>query len=139
MSDGAILAIIGLATVFVAAVPATITALMSRRTLTEARDHAATAATAATEARNTLGEINGDGDAMTMLARTLVETGQLLRGQERTEEFERRLTELSAYTHEGVHRLNGQVGMMWRDWAITHGVDPDDLPPPQPSPHQENQ
>ena len=40
------------------------------------------------------------------------------------------------YTHNEVHRLNGQVGMMWRSYAIEHGVDPKDLPPPAPSPKE---
>lgn len=138
MSDATVLAFIGLGTVVVAAVPATVTALMSRRTLVEARDHAATAADAASQARDTLGEINGDGAVTQMLARSLAELGQVLRNQETTAVMQSRLVELSAYTHREIHRINGQVGMMWRDWAKEHGIDIDDLPAPEPSPSREN-
>lgn len=47
-----------------------------------------------------------------------------------------RIVAESSYTHHEVHRLNGWVGMMWREWAVQHGVDPDVLPEPQPSPKE---
>ena len=84
--------------------------------------------------KETVGEKNGNGDAMQMLARALGQNAEILRGQDRAAELERDLLELHTYTHDGVHRLNGQVGMMWRSWAKEHGYDPDVPPPPQPSP-----
>lgn len=86
--------------------------------------------------KEAVGEKNGNGDAMEMLAKTLGQTAELLAGQDDITELEHKLIELHGYTHQGVHRLNGQVGMMWLDWAKQHGVDPDDLPAPQPSPKE---
>ncbi len=131
MSDAAWLGLIGLATVIVAAVPATVTAFTTRHLAVQARDHAATAAEAATSARDTLGEKNGNGDAMQMLAHALGMSAELLAGQEKARELEE-------YTHQQIHRLNGQVGMMWRDWAKQHGIDLDDLPPPEHSPKDDD-
>jgi hypothetical protein len=48
---------------------------------------------------------------------------------------ETRLVEQGSYIHNEIHRLNGQVGPVWRDYAIRMGVDPEKLPPPKPSPN----
>jgi hypothetical protein len=48
---------------------------------------------------------------------------------------EERLVEQGGYIHREVHRLNGISNVVWRDWAIRNGVNPDDLPPPEPSPN----
>lgn len=128
MSDGVLIAFFSLIGIVVAATPGTIGALTTRKIALQTRDHAAAAANAATETASALGSKNGnDLDAMQMLA-------GLLTGQEQQAEQQAELVKLSDYTHRGVHRLNGQVGMMWRQFAIDHGVDPADLPPPEPSP-----
>ncbi len=137
MSDAAWLGLIGLATVIVAAVPATVTAFTTRHLAVQARDHAKDAADAATEARDTLGTKNGNGDAMQMLARVLGLSTELVHSQERSAAIEQELLRVQKYAETQIHRLNGQVGMMWRDWAIERGVDPDVLPDPQPSPKEQ--
>ncbi len=137
MSDTAWLALIGLATVFVAAVPATVTAITTRHLAVQARDHAATAATAATsaaqaatETNETLGVKNGgDKDAMTIL-------WELVRSQEQSAKTAQEVLELNEYAKTQIHRLNGTVRMMWVSWAEDHGIDPDVFPPPEPSPKE---
>lgn len=53
-------------------------------------------------------------------------------------ELGNRMVAESIYTHKEIHRLNGFVRMIWRDWAIEHGYDPEQFPPPEPSPSEEN-
>lgn len=91
----------------------------------------------AVEMKRTVGETNGNGDMASMLAKALGQTAEVLQNQEHMKDVEQRLVELSNYTHNGVHRLNGQVGMMWLSWAKEHGYDPDQPPDPQPSPPSE--
>lgn len=151
MSDGAIIALIGLATIIVAGVPATITAFTTRHLAVQARDHAATAADradlAATTAKataETIGAKNGDGTISEMMAQTLAQQAELF-GQhrqilewqdshavlddQRITDLLNRIVELSAYTHDGVHALrglltplSGHVQIMWNDYAATHHI-----------------
>lgn len=137
MSDAAWLALIGLATVIVAAVPATVTALTTRHLAVQARDHAAAASDAATNAKKTLGEINGNGDVVQMLSRVLGLSTELLHWQERSVELERELLALHGYSHDEIHRLQGRLDVLTA-FARQRGFDPDDVPLPEPSP-KENQ
>lgn len=151
MNDGAILALIGFATVVVAGVPATITAFTTRHLAVQARDHAATAAAradaAATTAQataDTVGEANGNGTLAAMMARTLAQQSELftqhrqiiewqdshaVEDDQRITDLLNRIVELSSYTHEGIHALRdlltplfAHVQIMWGDYAAAHNI-----------------
>lgn len=112
-----------------------ITAIGTRKLAVEAVAHTLTAAKAATAAKDmatvaadTIGEKNGNGPAMTMLARGLAENAEIieqnrriLAWQDEHADVDNRLVELAKYAHDGIHDvrnaitpLKGQIDMLWR-------------------------
>lgn len=136
MNDGLLLGLATIAAAMIAVgVPATLTAIGTRKLAVEALAHTKTAADAAAEAKematvaaDTIGVRNGNGDAMTMLARGLAENAEILEQNERIlawqtdhADVDNRLVELAKYAHDGIHDLRnaitplkGQIDMLWR-------------------------
>lgn len=153
VSDGVLIA---LASICVAGItvgaPLIIAAFNTRKIVVQAKDHAEAAAESAAETKTTLGKINGNGDLMTMVARSLAELAEIHAKQEaieakvedRTHIVRRGTTtpvELGPYMQDWFHEINsnltiirGTLSVLWHKLKEDYDL-PDlalDVPPSPP-------